>query len=127
LRRIGDYSSKGIIQFMLAQFLPAAIMFGITAAVTSLLCMPVVGFPLKNKLVNFYWAGFWIFLMMISAVAGAMNTLIILDVPAEQTANIYLSILTMCFIIFVVFGWFRLSSKALAHGITRGWAKLKAL
>lgn len=112
---------------MLAQFLPAGIMFVITAAVTSLLCMPILGFKLKNKVVNFYWAGFWVFLMLISSVAGSMNTLIILDVDAEQTANLYLSILTLCFIIFVVFGWFRLSAKAIAAGITRGWSKLKTL
>ena len=110
---------------MLAQFLPAAIMFAITAAVTSLLCMPVLGFPMQNKLVNFYWSGFWIFLMMISAVAGAMNTLIILDVPAEQTANIYLSVLTLCFVLFVVFGWFRLSARAIATGISRAINKFK--
>lgn len=112
---------------MLIQLLPAAIMFAITAAVTSLLCMPIFGFPLKNKLVNFYWAGFWIFLMMISSVAGAMNTLLILDVPAEEIANIYLSILTLCFIIFVVFGWFRLSAKAITAGISRGVEKFKSL
>lgn len=113
---------------MLAQFLPATIMFVITAGVTSLLCMPILGFKLKNKVVNFYWAGFWIFLMLISSVAGSMNTLIILDVDAaEQTANVYLSILTLCFIIFVVFGWFRLSAKAIALGITRGLDKLKTL
>ena len=111
---------------MLAQLTPALIMFGITAAITSILCMPIFAFPLKNKIVNFYWAGIWIFLMMISAVAGAMNTLIILDVPAEQTANIYLSILTLCFVIFVMFGWFRLSAKAIAHGISRGISKFKS-
>lgn len=87
--------------------------------------MPMLGFPMKNKLVNFYWSGVWLFLMMISAIAGAMNTLIILDVPAEQTANIYLSILTMCFVIFVVFGWFRLSAKVIARGITRIIGKFK--
>ena len=112
---------------MLAQYAPAIIMFVITAAVTSLLCMPILGFPMKNKVVNFYWAGFWVFLMLISSVAGSMNTLIILDVDAEQTANVYLSILTLCFIIFVVFGWFRLSAKAIALGLTRSFAKLKML
>ncbi|WP_026940886.1 hypothetical protein [Hellea balneolensis] len=110
---------------MMAQILPALIMFTITAAVTSLLCMPMLGFPMKNKLVNFYWSGVWIFLMMISAIAGAMNTLIILDVPAEQVANIYLSILTVCFVIFVVFGWFRLSAKAITHVIMRLIGKIK--
>lgn len=89
--------------------------------------MPILGFPMKNKIVNFYWAGFWVFLMLISSVAGSMNTLIILDVPAEPTANVYLSILTLCFIIFVVFGWFRLSAKAIALGVVRGLDKLKTL
>lgn len=111
---------------MSASLLPALIMFAITASVTSVLCMPIFAFPLKNKIVNFYWSGVWIFLMLISAFAGAMNTLIILDVPVEQTATIYLTILTLCFIIFVMFGWFRLSAKAIAHGITRSWNKLKA-
>jgi len=110
---------------MSAQLIPALIMFAITAGVTSILCMPIFAFPLKNKIVNFYWSGVWIFLMMISAVAGAMNTLMILDIPAEQIATIYLSILTMCFVIFVMFGWFRLSAKALVIGLTHGWNKLK--
>jgi len=111
---------------MSASLLPALIMFAITASVTSVLCMPIFAFPLKNKIVNFYWSGVWVFLMLISAFAGAMNTLIILDVPVEQTATIYLTILTLCFIIFVMFGWFRLSAKAIAHGIPRSWNKLKA-
>jgi len=89
--------------------------------------MPIFAFPLKNKIVNFYWAGVWVFLMMISAVAGAMNTLMLMNIPAEQTATIYLSILTLCFVIFVVFGWFRLSAKALALGVSRGLNKLKTL
>ena len=111
---------------MLTLLLPALIMFSITIIVTSVLCMPIFAFPLKNKIINFYWAGVWIFLMLISAVAGAMNTLMILDIPAEQTATIYLAILTLCFVIFVMFGWFRLSAKAIAHGITRGLKKLKS-
>ena len=100
-------------------------MFAITAGVTSLLCMPIFAFKLKNKLVNFYWAGVWVFLMLISSVAGAMNTLMLLDVPAEQIATIYLSILTLCFVLFVMFGWFRLSAKAITHGIMRGISKFK--
>jgi len=110
---------------MLAQFLPAAIMFGITAGITSVLCMPILALRLKNRVVNFYWAGFWVFLMMISAISGSMNTLLILDVPVESTANLYLSVLILCFVIFVMFGWLRLSAKAIAHGVTRGWNKLK--
>ena len=100
-------------------------MFAITAGVTSVLCMPIFAFPLKNKIVNFYWSGVWIFLMMISAVAGAMNTLLLMDVPAEPTATVYLSILTLCFVIFVMFGWFRLSAKAIIHGITKVRNKFK--
>ena len=111
---------------MSAQLIAALIMFVITAGITSVLCMPILAFPLKNKLVNFYWSGVWVFLMMISAIAGAMNTLIILDVPAEQTATVYLSILTLCFVIFVMFGWFRLSARAIATGIDRGIAKVKS-
>lgn len=111
---------------MSAQLTPALIMFAITIGITSVLCMPIFAFPLKNKLANFYWSGFWVFLMMISAVAGAMNTLLILDIPAEPIATIYLSILTLCFVIFVMFGWFRLSAKAIIYGLTRGWNKLKA-
>lgn len=111
---------------MSAQLLPAIIMFAITIGITSLLCMPIFSFPLKNKIVNFYWSGVWVFMMMISAVSGAMNTLILMNIPAEQTATIYLSVLTMCFVAFVVFGWFRLSAKAIALGITKGLKKLKA-
>jgi len=125
LRRSRQDFCKGIIRFMLAQFTPALIMFGITVAFVSLFCVPITAFPMKNKLINFYWAGFWFFLMMIAAFSGSMNALMLAQIDAEGFGTVCLTTLTLCFTIFVAFGWFRLSSKALATGISRGLQKLK--
>ena len=111
---------------MLAQYLPAIIMFSITIIVVSLFCIPVTAFPKKNKLVNFYWIGFWVFLAIIASIAGGMNTLLIMGYNSETAANALLAGVNTSFICFVVFAWFRLSAKAFIVGAAAGLKKLKA-
>lgn len=101
---------------MLLQFLPALIMFAITVAFVTIMFVPVTVFPQKNELINFYWAGFWIFLAMIASLAGGSNTLMLLRYDAQNFSNAILFAMVVCFVIFVMFGWFRLSATALLAG-----------
>lgn len=100
-------------------YIPALIMFLITVGVVSLFIVPVTAFPMKNKLVNFYWAGFWLFLALIAAISGGSNTLMLLRVDAMDTSMNMLAGILASFVLFVVFGWFRLSGKALWLGYLR--------
>ena len=111
---------------MLAQYLPAIIMFSITAVMVSLFCIPVTAFPKKNKLINFYWIGFWAFLAIIASIAGAMNTLMLMGYNSEPAANAVLAGVNVSFIFFVVFAWFRLSAKAFWHGVSAGLKRFRA-
>ena len=110
---------------MLAQYLPAIIMFSITAVIVSFFCIPVTAFPKKNKLINFYWIGFWSFLVFIASIAGAMNTLALMGYDAEPAATAILAGINASFISFVVFAWFRLSAKAFVHGVSVGLKKFR--
>ena len=111
---------------MLEQYLPAIIMFSITAVMVSLFCIPVTAFPKKNKLINFYWVGFWTFLVLIASIAGAMNTLSLMGYDAEPAATAILAGVNVSFVCFVVFAWFRLSAKAFVHGVNKGMKKFRA-
>ncbi len=111
---------------MLTQYIPAMIMFSITAIFVSLFCIPVTAFPKKNKLINFYWIGFWVFLVIIASIAGAMNTLLILGYNSELAATAILAGANAAFISFVVFAWFRLSAKAFVHGVSKGLKRFRA-
>lgn len=104
---------------MLLHFLPGLIMFAITVAFVIIMFVPVTVFPQKNELINFYWVGFWMFLAMIAALAGGSNTLILLRYDAQSFANAILFSMVLCFVIFVMFGWFRLSATALWAGLRR--------
>ncbi|WP_409433688.1 hypothetical protein ACJ3XI_04060 [Litorimonas sp. RW-G-Af-16] len=104
---------------MIANLLPAVIMFAITVSVATLFFVPVTRFPAKNELINFYWAGFWVFLAVIASIAGGVNTLMIVDFNSYAIANALLFATISCFICFVVFGWFRLSATALLAGAAR--------
>lgn len=108
---------------MLAHYLPVFIMFLYTILTASLFFVPITKFPRKNKLLNFYWVGFWTFLVMITAFAGGDNTLKILGYDASATSKIILAAISASFIFFVMFAWFRLSAKAIAALITRSHAK----
>jgi len=100
-------------RFMLIQFLPSLIMFLITLVFVTLMFIPVTVFKQKNELIRFYWVGVWIFIAMITAFAGGAETLKLLDYDAENISIAWLTALTVCFVLFVVFGWFRLSFAAI--------------
>jgi len=88
-------------------------MFTITFVFVTLFFMPVTMFKQKNELIRFYWAGTWIFLAMIAAFSGGSETLRLLKYDAGQMPAAILSGLTVSFVLFVVFGWFRLSFSAI--------------
>lgn len=101
------------------QIAPAAIMFVFTVAFASVFLIPATSYSPKNTVVRFYWNGVWGFLSAICAVAGGQQTLGMMDFPAQGTGEVLLQILLITFIIFVVFGWFRLAGKAALYGVQR--------
>ena len=107
---------------MLTQFLPGLIMFAITLAFVTIFFIPVTAFKQKNELIRFYWVGVWVFIAMITAFAGGTETLTLLNYDAGNIPIAWLSALTVCFVIFVMFGWFRLSFAAIRAAITY-WIK----
>lgn len=111
---------------MLVQILPGLIMFAITLAFVTLFFIPVTAFKQKNELIRFYWVGVWVFLAMIAAFSGGSQTLVLFDYDAQNVATAMLTSLTVCFVIFVMFGWFRLSFSALKAGIEHWVKKRKA-
>jgi len=111
---------------MMAQLLPVLIMFLYTVLSAALFFVPITRFPRKNKLFNFYWVGFWTFLVIITAFAGADNTLKILGYDASHSSKLILAGISASFVFFVMFAWFRLSAKAIATFITRYLKKTKA-
>lgn len=103
----------------MTQTLPAAIMFFITIGFAALFFFPTTKFPQKNKLVNFYWSGFWIYLAMIASFAGAANTLMILKFDTMEFADAVLAGVSASFVFFVMFAWVRLSGSAIFAGVKR--------
>jgi len=91
---------------------PAVIMFMFTIAFASAFLIPMTSYAPKNALARFYWRGIWVFLSTICSFAGAGQTLNMLGFPAQATAESFLQILLLTFVIFVVFGWLRLAGKA---------------
>ena len=117
---------KGAKRLMLAHTLPVLIMFFCTVIIAALFFIPITKFPRKNKLLNFYWVGFWIFLVIIAAVAGSSSTLNIIGYDSSQSSKLILAGISASFVFFVMFAWFRLSAKAIAAFITRSHNKLKS-
>ena len=103
---------------MLIQILPGLIMFAITLAFVTLFFIPVTAFKQKDDLIRFYWVGIWVFLAMIAAFSGGSETLTLFRYDVGNFPAALLSALTMCFVIFVMFGWFRLSFAAIRAGIS---------
>ena len=99
-------------------------MFAITLAFVTLFFIPVTAFKQKNELIRFYWVGVWLFIAMIAAFSGGSQTLLLLDYDAQNVATAMLTPLTVCFVIFVMFGWFRLSFSAILAGI-KHWNKTR--
>ena len=102
---------------MLIQILPGLIMFAITLAFVTLMFIPVTAFKQKNELIRFYWVGVWVFLAMIAAFAGGSETLTLLRYDVGGVPVTLLNSLTVCFVLFVMFGWFRLSFSAIYASI----------
>ncbi|WP_298912855.1 hypothetical protein [uncultured Algimonas sp.] len=98
--------------------LPSLIMFAITVVVATT-CLVPAAFKPSSSLVGFYWSGFWLFLALIAALAGGEQALMLSgqDVPA-LAARLQVSAI-LCFMLFVMFGWARLSGAALWHGVRR--------
>jgi len=88
-------------------------MFSVTLSVTILFFLPMTLVPQKNAIFKFYWSGFWIFLAMITAIAGGSNTLMLLNIDSYAAANVILTGVIAAFVFFVMFGWLRLSAAAL--------------
>lgn len=95
--------------------LPALIMFSITVVAVTLSLLPAT-FERKSPLVNFYWVGFWLFIALIAAISGAEQTVWLMGYEEPALADRLLRATTACFVIFVIFGWARLSGAALVAG-----------
>ena len=104
-------------------FLPALVMFAITVAFVTLMFVPATVFKQKNELINFYWVGVWIFMGLIAAFSGGSETLFLLSFDSRIVAEGLLTAIILCFVIFVAFGWFRLSFTAIAAGVKHGLTK----
>ena len=102
---------------MLIQILPGLIMFLITLAFVTVFFVPVTAFKQKNELIRFYWVGVWVFIAMIAAFSGGAETLKLFRYDVGNVPVALLTSLTVCFVIFVMFGWFRLSFAAIQAGV----------
>ena len=98
--------------------LPPAIMFAITVFVVTLILVPAT-FERKSSLLNFYWVGVWVFLAVIASVAGGSQTVQMVGLEAEPLAGRLQFAATLCFTLFVMFAWVRLSGVALLMGLRR--------
>lgn len=103
---------------MLIHILPGLIMFAITLTFVTLFFIPVTAFKQKNELIRFYWVGVWVFIALITAFAGASETLTLLRYEVGNVPTALLTSLTICFVLFVIFGWFRLSFSAIMAGVS---------
>lgn len=101
------------------QLLPASIMFVFTVSFASVFLIPATSYVPKNAVAGFYWAGIWAFLSAICALAGADQTLNMVGLTTNGIGESLLQVLLLVFIIFVVFGWFRLAGKAAFYGAKR--------
>ena len=98
--------------------LPALIMFSITVTFVSLSLIPAT-FEKKSPLLNFYWVGFWVFIALLAAISGAEQTVWLMGYEDPALADNLLRATSVCFVIFVIFGWARLSGLALVSGLRR--------
>ena len=90
------------------QFLPATIMFTVTFIVTVLFLVPVMLIKNRKSLIGFYFCGFWVFLALITSLAGGMNTLMLMRIDVQTFAQATLAGTLAAFVIFVMFAWVRL-------------------
>jgi len=93
----------------MGQYVAAAIMFLTTVGFASLFWLPAVKVKQKNQLVEFYWTGFWAFLVGLTALSGAQAVLVILGQDVEKFGQAALIGFSASFTLFVMFAWARLS------------------
>lgn len=91
----------------------ALIMFLTTIGFASLFLFPAVRFSQNCKIVKFYWIGFWAFLGAIASLSGAQAVLSILDWDVERSGKAVLMGVSAAFVVFVMFGWGRLTLRGL--------------
>lgn len=106
------------------QMIAMAIMFMVTVGVASLFLIPMTRFPQKSKVVNFYWAGFWMFLAVIAGTAGGSSTLMILGAEDAAFSNKVFSALLTSYVAFVVIGWCHLCGKAAMTALKKARATI---
>jgi len=97
---------------------PSLIMMTVTLVFTGLLLLPTL-IKMRSNLIRFYWRGFWMFLALISIVAGGSSTLMLMGVQVDPLSMAMLSGIMASYILFVVFAWFRLVGMALFVGFQR--------
>ncbi|GHA83460.1 hypothetical protein GCM10009069_03440 [Algimonas arctica] len=99
-------------------YLPSLIMFTITVVVVGLCFLPAT-YERKSPLLNFYWVGLWLFIGLIAAIAGGEQTVMLAGMESPELALRLQTSVSVCFVFFVVFAWFRLSGAALVAGVRR--------
>lgn len=97
---------------LMPSFTPALIMFGLTVLFVTLFFLPAT-YERKSPLLNFYWVGFWLFPGLIFSLSGAQQTVAMLGLDSAPISERLITAATLTFVLFVVFGWFRLSGAAL--------------
>ncbi len=100
------------------QPLPAFIMFTVTTAIVAVFLIPA-SYERKSALVNFYWVGVWLFLALLAAVSGGEQIVRFLGLDGHNVAVRLQTAILVCFPIFVIFAWARLSGAALIYGLKR--------
>lgn len=102
----------------LTPYLPALIMFTITVVVVGLCFLPAT-YERKTPLLNFYWVGLWLFIGLIAAIAGGEQTVMLAGMESPELALRLQKSVSVCFVLFVVFAWFRLSAAAFIAGVRK--------
>jgi len=104
---------------MSGQFLAAAIMFLLTIGFAALFWLPAFKVKQNNELVKFYWIGFWAFLGGLVALSGAQAVLLILGRDVQAFGQAVMTGMSAAFVVFVMFGWIRLTLKGVTAAINK--------
>ena len=99
---------------MSGQMLAAFIMFTLTIGFGALFSLPAILVRKANPLISFYWRGFWAFLAAIAALSGGQAVLVILGQDVTMFGTAIMRGVTASFVLFVMFGWGRLSLAGVA-------------
>jgi len=95
----------------------------IAMLLVTLIAALVLLIPIRLKfgsdLVKFYWRGVWYFLSAIAVVSGGAQVLMLMGYDVEQLSIAVLAGLMTAYVLFVVFGWFRLIGAALLFGVRK--------